>query len=132
MFSSPHRRFNPLTREWILVSPHRAKRPLQGQIEKSPPVNLPQYDPTCYLCPGNERVGGMKNPAYTGTFAFDNDFAALLPEGADITSYPETDNSLSSVLFCAEPETGFATLSVFRRVTILPCPKLTLRKPKPL
>lgn len=76
----PHRRFNPLTGEWILVSPHRTKRPWQGQLERVPPENLPTYDPTCYLCPGNERAHGVRNPNYEKTFVFDNDFAALLPD----------------------------------------------------
>jgi len=79
-----HRRYNPLTREWILVSPHRVQRPWQGQVEKPPPEERPRYDPRCYLCPGNERAGGVRNPQYTGTFVFDNDFSALLldtPEG---------------------------------------------------
>lgn len=80
MFDSPHRRFNPLTGEWVLVSPHRAKRPWLGQVEKTPLEGLPQYDPTCYLCPRNERAGGLTNPDYKSTFVFDNDFAALLPE----------------------------------------------------
>jgi len=75
----PHRRFNPLTREWIVVSPHRALRPWQGEVEKLPPEHQPPYDPTCYLCPGNPRAGGMRNPAYMATFVFDNDFAALKP-----------------------------------------------------
>ncbi len=75
MLDSPHRRFNPLTGDWVLVSPHRAKRPWLGQVEKTPLENLPQYDPTCYLCPRNERAGGIKNPDYHGTFSFDNDFA---------------------------------------------------------
>jgi len=82
MFDFPHRRFNPLTGEWVLVSPHRAKRPWLGQVEKTPLENLPQYDPTCYLCPRNERAGGLKNPDYSATFVFDNDFAALLPDEA--------------------------------------------------
>ncbi len=77
----PHRRLNPLTNEWVLVSPHRAGRPWQGQLEKVPVHREPEYDPTCYLCPGNSRVGGVLNPAYTGTFVFDNDFAALKPGG---------------------------------------------------
>ncbi len=77
----PHRRFNPLTGEWVLVSPHRTKRPWQGQVEKSPPDARPQYDPKCYLCPGNGRAGGAaQNPVYEHTFVFTNDFAALLPE----------------------------------------------------
>ncbi len=74
-----HRRFNALTGEWVLVSPHRTKRPWQGQVEKLPPETRPAYDPTCYLCPGNNRAGGVVNPAYEHTFVFDNDFAALLP-----------------------------------------------------
>jgi UDPglucose--hexose-1-phosphate uridylyltransferase len=76
----PHRRYNPLTGEYILVSPHRTKRPWQGQVEKAPPDDRPAYDPTCYLCPGNERAGGAKNPEYTDTYVFTNDFAALLPD----------------------------------------------------
>jgi len=76
----PHRRHNPLTGEWILVSPHRARRPWLGQVEPQPAEHRPAYDPTCYLCPGNERAGGVRNPAYTGTFVFDNDFPALLAD----------------------------------------------------
>lgn len=76
----PHRRYNPLTGEYVLVSPHRMKRPWQGQVEKRPPDNRPAYDPTCYLCPGNERAGGVQNPPYESTFVFSNDFAALLPD----------------------------------------------------
>ncbi|MCJ7702544.1 MAG: UDP-glucose--hexose-1-phosphate uridylyltransferase [Anaerolineales bacterium] len=76
----PHRRHNPLTGEWVLVSPHRTKRPWQGQVENSPPDERPTYDPKCYLCPGNERAGGARNPQYQDTYVFTNDFAALLPE----------------------------------------------------
>jgi UDPglucose--hexose-1-phosphate uridylyltransferase len=76
---APHRRLNALTGEWVLVSPHRAKRPWLGQVEKPAAPTRPAYDPTCYLCPGNERAGGVRNPQYTGTFVFDNDFAALRP-----------------------------------------------------
>ncbi len=78
----PHRRLNPLTGEWVLVSPHRAKRPWLGQVEKTPPENLPEYDPNCYLCPRNERAGGIRNPDYSSTFVFANDFSALLPDEA--------------------------------------------------
>ncbi len=76
----PHRRYNPLTGEWLLVSPHRAKRPWQGQVEKQQEEKLPVYDPECYLCPGNMRAGGMKNPDYKDTFIFVNDFSALKSE----------------------------------------------------
>jgi len=76
----PHRRYNPLTGEWVLVSPHRTKRPWQGQVEKAPPDDRPSYDSKCYLCPGNARAGGGSNPQYEHTFVFTNDFAALLPD----------------------------------------------------
>ena len=78
----PHRRRNLLNGDWILVSPHRTKRPWQGQVEKLPPAGLPQHDPKCYLCPGNERAGGVFNPNYTSTFVFENDFAALAEAAA--------------------------------------------------
>jgi UDPglucose--hexose-1-phosphate uridylyltransferase len=76
----PHRRYNPLTGEWVLVSPHRTQRPWRGQVEKPAPDDRPAYDPGCYLCPGNERAGGQKNPAYDHTFVFTNDYASLLPD----------------------------------------------------
>jgi UDPglucose--hexose-1-phosphate uridylyltransferase len=76
----PHRRLNPLTGEWVFVSPHRTKRPWQGKIEKPPVEERPEYDPACYLCPGNRRAGGKQNPKYEHTFVFENDFAALLPD----------------------------------------------------
>jgi UDPglucose--hexose-1-phosphate uridylyltransferase len=77
----PHRRQNLLTGEWVLVSPHRAERPWQGQVETPARTGLPEYDPACYLCPGNARAGGARNPAYESTHVFTNDFPALLPEG---------------------------------------------------
>ena len=76
----PHRRYNPLTHEWVLVSPHRTQRPWQGQMEETAAAAQPEYDPTCYLCPGNSRAGGVRNPPYASTFVFDNDFAALKPD----------------------------------------------------
>ena len=76
----PHRRYNPLTDEWVLVSPHRAKRPWQGQVEKTAQDERPSYDPNCYLCPGNTRTSGARNPKYEHTHVFTNDFAAILPD----------------------------------------------------
>ena len=76
----PHRRFNPFTREWVLVSPHRTRRPWLGKVEKAPAEKQPAYDPDCYLCPGNARAGGTRNPQYRSTFVFDNDYPALWPD----------------------------------------------------
>ena len=79
--SGPHRRYNPLLDEWVLCSPQRLERPWQGQVEAGAEEHGLGYDPDCYLCPGNSRAGGERNPAYSTTFAFDNDFPALLPTG---------------------------------------------------
>ena len=87
----PHRRLNPLTGEYVLVSPHRTKRPWQGSQEKLPEEQKPRHDPNCYLCPGNTRAGGHHNPAYDSTFVFTNDFAALL---ADTPPAPAAQNPL--------------------------------------
>ena len=75
-----HRRYNPLSRSWILVSPHRGNRPWQGQVEKKTEEVRPQYDPECYLCPGNERANKARNPQYFETYVFDNDFPALIDD----------------------------------------------------
>ena len=76
---SPHRRWNPLRRDWIVVSPHRTQRPWQGQVETPAQPAVLQFDPQCYLCPGNQRAGGHRTPAYTGVYVFENDYAALMP-----------------------------------------------------
>jgi UDPglucose--hexose-1-phosphate uridylyltransferase len=78
---NPHRRYNALTGDWILVSPHRTQRPWQGKQEMAAPDKRPQYDPKCYLCPGNQRAGGVTNPVYNSTHVFTNDFAAMMPSG---------------------------------------------------
>src|SRR2546426_2078919 len=82
------RRYNPLLDEWVLCSPGRLQRPWQGQVEPAPPEKLAAYDPACYLCPGNARAGGARNPPYATTFAFDNDFPALGPAPAAAAPEP--------------------------------------------
>ncbi len=104
--SHPHRRYNILTGEWLLVSPHRAKRPWLGQVEKTAPDNKPSYDPSCYLCPGNARVSGEPNPQYTDNFVFTNDFAALMPDTPE--QAPVSDD-----LFALEPVRGTARVICF-------------------
>lgn len=87
----PHRRYNPLTEQWILVSPHRAKRPWQGQQETAEQEQKPSYDPNCYLCPSNTRINGEQNPAYSSAYVFTNDFSALLP---DTPAYQSNEHPL--------------------------------------
>jgi UDPglucose--hexose-1-phosphate uridylyltransferase len=115
----PHRRLNPLTNEWVLVSPHRTLRPWLGQVEKPGAESKPTYDPACYLCPGNARAGGAVNPAYGATFVFDNDYAALrqdtAPGGVD-----------RSGLLVARAERG-----VCRVVCFSPRHDLTLARMRP-
>ncbi len=104
----PHRRLNILTNEWVLVSPHRTSRPWQGEVAQAPSSTEPAYDPNCYLCPGNARAGGTRNPAYTSTFVFDNDFAALKPDAA--REHIDTDEL---GLLVAESEPGICRVICF-------------------
>jgi len=103
----PHRRLNILTGEWIQVSPHRTKRPWQGKQEDGHQEERPEYDPACYLCPGNSRAGGEKtNPDYTSTFVFQNDFSALLVDS------PEMDLNENDLLI-AKSERGICKVICF-------------------
>jgi UDPglucose--hexose-1-phosphate uridylyltransferase len=123
----PHRRYNPLTGEWLLVSPHRTKRPWSGQVEKPPPEIRPRYDPICYLCPGNERASGgglrtvRRNPAYESTYVFTNDFAALLPDTPEspIPSHP---------LLRAESEQGTCRVICFSPRHDLTLPEMAVEE----
>ncbi|HTL57543.1 MAG TPA: UDP-glucose--hexose-1-phosphate uridylyltransferase [Candidatus Limnocylindrales bacterium] len=95
----PHRRYNPLLGQWVLVSPHRTKRPWLGQVERAAREDRPSYEPQCYLCPGNKRAGNAINPNYEHTFVFVNDFSALLPD-------TPVDGAATDSLFRFEPVRG--------------------------
>jgi len=118
---TPHRRRNPLTGEWVLVSPQRTQRPWQGQVEEVSPAagTLPAYDPGCYLCPGNARAGDARNPDYSHTFVFDNDFPALLPD----SSPGEVD---INELLVARAERGICRVVCFSPRHDLTLPDMTL------
>ncbi len=115
---APHRRFNPLLREWVLVSPHRAQRPWLGKVDKPVPLTALEYDPSCYLCPENERAHGARNPKYTSTFVFDNDYAALFADAPRIETSEED-------LFIAESEVGVCRVVCFSPRHDLTIPVMT-------
>jgi len=103
---TPHRRFNPLTGGWVLVSPHRTQRPWQGQLEQVQKETPPSYDPNCYMCPGNKRAAGAHNPDYRATFIFDNDYPALL------ANTPTEEMNLDGLLV-AKGEAGICRVLCF-------------------
>ncbi len=114
----PHRRYNPLTQEWVLVSPHRAKRPWQGQVDEMEEGDSISHDPECYLCAGNTRINGEVNPQYTDTFVFTNDFAAV----NEMTPIEASDDPL----FKMASEQGEARVICFSPDHSKSLPKLSL------
>ena len=114
---NPHRRFNILTGEWILVSPHRTKRPWQGKTEKASLESKPKYDPKCYLCPTNDRMGGAVNPDYKKPFSFINDFSALLKD--------VKEEKYENGLLYAESESGICKVVCFSQDHSLTLPLMS-------
>ena len=119
--SFPHRRYNPLRRQWVLVSPHRTQRPWQGEVNQSSGFSNVHYDPECYLCPGNKRAGGHITPRYESVFIFDNDYAALLPD----SPAPPPD---ASPLLHSEREVGVCRVVCFHPDHSLTIPRMTLEE----
>jgi UDPglucose--hexose-1-phosphate uridylyltransferase len=121
----PHRRFNPLTRQWILVSPHRNQRPWLGQVEKVAGEVQPTYDPACYMCPRNSRAAGTRNPDYKTTFVFDNDYPALLPDT------PEGSIDVNGLLV-AKSEAGTCRVVCFSPRHDLTIARMSLEELRPV
>jgi UDPglucose--hexose-1-phosphate uridylyltransferase len=121
--TTAHRRWNPLLREWVLVSPHRTQRPWLGKVDRVVPAPFLEYDPECYLCPGNVRAEGLRNPAYNETFVFDNDFPAMLP---NVSSYESDQDGL----IVARVERGICRVVCFSRRHDLTIPRMQLQEVK--
>ena len=123
---TPHRRYNPLNNSWVLVSPHRANRPWQGQVEKLSPSESVSYDAECYLCPSNQRSGEIRNPDYENVFIFDNDFAAILRERVESGRVESSGD-----FFKTQNERGICRVICFspkHNVTIPEMSELDIRK----
>jgi len=116
--NDPHKRYNILTGEWMLVSPHRTKRPWQGKVEKPPVTNRSTHDPKCYLCPGNVRANGTQTPVYEDTYVFNNDFGALIPNTSRAT--------YSKGLLKAAGEKGICRVICFSPDHSLTLPDMTI------
>lgn len=121
LLTTPHKRFNPLLREWVLVSPQRTERPWQGEVEKPQVAPSVTYDPHCYLCPGNKRAGGNQTPKYAGTYTFDNDFPALLP---DVEPMQHEQNSL----LVAQADAGICRVLCFSPRHDLTVPRMNAKE----
>jgi UDPglucose--hexose-1-phosphate uridylyltransferase len=121
----PHRRFNPLTRQWVLVSPHRTQRPWLGQVEKLTAEAQPTYDPACYMCPGNARAAGARNPDYKTTLVFDNDYPALLADT------PAGDLDVKDLLV-ARSEAGICRVVCFSPRHDLTIARMSLEELRPV
>ncbi|KAJ2821950.1 galactose-1-phosphate uridyl transferase, partial [Coemansia erecta] len=124
-----HRRLNPLTQSWVLCSPHRAKRPWLGQVEESSSEQRPEYDPKCYLCPGNTRATGARNEQYESTFVFTNDYAAVhadQPECSDAALKQVAGSHASGELFRVESTRGQCKVVCFSPRHDLTLPELSI------
>ncbi|KAF2731675.1 galactose-1-phosphate uridylyltransferase [Polyplosphaeria fusca] len=120
-----HRRFNLLRGSWVLVSPHRNKRPWQGLQESPSKTTLPEHDPECYLCPGNTRAQGQQNPKFEKTFVFVNDFSAVKEDQEEYHPERKQDN-VAARLLRAEAVTGKCYV-----ITFSPSHHLTLADMNP-
>ena len=120
-------RFNPLKGEWVLVSPHRLKRPWSGQVEAAHEDEVPPFDPSNPLCPGVTRPNGERNPEYKSTFVFDNDFPAMLPDVPSAAT-ALTNNDVYAELFKFEPAKGTCRVMCFHPRSDLTIPLMSLEE----